>query len=114
MTHEPDNCYEPDEHDTYYPDEDDFAYMAAQEREVMSLRSAYHDADRQLRNYGAHTDRKLRGLSKKKKACKGILGRRHQFDVVSDSFDVLGDDLDSVGTLLYCETIGDEDDYRGA
>ena len=44
------DCSEPDwenyEPDSYYePDEEDFAYMIAQEREVASLRSEYHDAD---------------------------------------------------------------------
>src|SRR5262249_53851076 len=105
MTREPDSYYE--------PSPEDFAWMIAREKDLTSLRSEYHEAGRELRDYGAHTDRQLRGLNKKKKACKRILGRRHQFDVVSDSFDVLGDDLEPIGTFLYCETIGDEDDYRG-
>ena len=76
------------------PDYEDFAYMIAQEREVASLRSEYHDADRQLRNYKKHTDRQLRALSKEKKGCARDLARAHQFDVVNDSFDVeIADDV---------------------
>src|SRR2546423_12464957 len=67
------------------PDDEDIAYMIAQEREVASLRSEYHDADRQLRNYQKHTDRQLRALSKEKKDCARDLAQAHQFDVVSDS-----------------------------
>ena len=75
--------------DSYYePDDEDFAYMIAQERELASLRSDYHDADRQFRYYQKQTDRQLRALSKEKKDCARTLARTHQFDVVSDSFDV--------------------------
>ena len=93
------DCSEPDwenyEPDSYCePDEEDFAYMIAQEREVASLRSEYHGADRQLRNYHKHTDRQLRALSKEKKDCARNLARAHQFDVVTDSFDVeIADDV---------------------
>jgi hypothetical protein len=93
------NCSEPDpynyEPDSYRePDEEDFAYMIAQEREIVSLRSEYHDADRQLRNYGKRTDRQLRALCKEKKGCARYLARTHKFDVVSDCFDVeIADDV---------------------
>jgi hypothetical protein len=84
--------YEPDSY--CEPDNEDFAYMIAQEREVASLRSEYHDADRQLRNYQKHTDRQLRALSKEKKDYARDLARAHQFDIVSDSFDVeIADDV---------------------
>jgi hypothetical protein len=78
--------YEPDSY--CEPDDEDFAYMIAQEREVASLRSEYHDAHRQLCNYQKYTDRQLRALSKEKKGCERDLAQAHQFDVVSDSFDV--------------------------
>jgi hypothetical protein len=78
--------YEPDSY--YEPDEDYFAYVLAQERKVVSLRSEYHDADRELRNYENHTDRQLRALSKHKKDCARNLARVHRFDVVSDTFEV--------------------------
>jgi hypothetical protein len=74
--------------ENYEPDDEDFAYMIAQEREIESLRSEYHDADRELRNYQKHTDRQLRELSKEKKDCARHLAWSHQFDVVSDSFEV--------------------------
>ena len=84
--------YEPDSY--CEPDEEDFAYMIAQEREVASLRSEYHDAYRQLCNYQKYTDRQLRALSKAKKGCARDLAGAHQFDVVSDSFDVeIADDV---------------------
>jgi hypothetical protein len=68
--------------------------MIAQDREVASFRSEYHDADQQLRNYEKYTDRQLRALSKAKKGCALDLARAHQFDVVSDSFDVeIADDV---------------------
>jgi len=101
MTREPDSYYE--------PDAEDFASMIAEEQEIASLRSEYHEAARELRNYGAHTDRQLRGLSKKRKASKRILRRRHHFDVVSDDMEVWigGDVYDYVS---YSDISGQEDE----
>jgi hypothetical protein len=73
---------------SYEPDEDDFAYMAAEEKEITSLRSGYHEAHGELRNYQKHTDRELRGLYKEKKSIARHLAREHRFDVVSDCFEV--------------------------
>jgi hypothetical protein len=105
---------EPDEGDYfgYEPDSDDFAYMIAWEREITSLRSDYHEADKALRNYQRYTDRQLRGLSSEKKFAKRYLASAHHFDVVNDSFEVeIGDDV--YDTVHYCHSIGDGDDYKG-
>ena len=102
-----------DEPDYYEPDAEDFALMIAKEKEVTSLRSGYHEADRELRNYRGHTDRQLRGLSKEKKRIKRHLAWAHNFDVEDDSFAVFGDDLDVIDAVPYAGSIGLEDDYKG-
>lgn len=91
MTREPDTYYE--------PDAEDFALMIAEEKEVASLRSGYHDAIRELRDYQKHTDRRLRGLSKERKRIKRHLAWAHNFDVEDDSFAVFGNDLDVIDTV---------------
>jgi hypothetical protein len=105
---EDESCFQ-----NYEPDAEDFAWMVAQEREVTSLRSDYHETDNELRNYRGHTDRQLRGLSKEKKRIKRHLARAHNFDVKDDSFTVFGDDLDVIDTVPYAGSIGPEDDCRG-
>src|SRR5215813_10125668 len=86
----------------YEPDLEDIAWWTAQEEQVKSLRSEYHDACRGLRDYHKHTDRQLRGFYKGKKATASYLGQHHQFDVVSDSFEVtVGPDLDFIDTVAW-------------
>ena len=103
--------WESDEPDNYRePDEEDFAYMVAQEREVTSLRSGYHEADKELRNYQRHTDRQLRALYKARKRIERHLARAHHFDVFSDSFEVqVGEDASDSVPWPY----GDEEEDAG-
>jgi hypothetical protein len=77
---------EPD--DYYEPDAEECAWMIAQEKAIASLRSGYHEADNELCNYPGHTDRQLRGYSKEKKRAALRLARAHEFDVVSDCFEI--------------------------
>jgi hypothetical protein len=107
-SYEPDwEGYEPD-WEGYEPDAEDFAWMIAQEKEQTLLRSEYHEADQKLRDYQRHTDRQLRGFNKEKKSVARTLSRSHDFDVVSDSFEVeVGDDIYDTVPWTYSE------DFRG-
>jgi electron transfer flavoprotein alpha subunit len=95
--------------ENYEPDEEDCAWMIAQEKEQTLLRSQYHEADQKLCDYQRHTDRHLRGFNKEKKSVARTLSWRHHFDVVSDSFEVeIGDDIYDTVPWPYSEDFRSE------
>jgi hypothetical protein len=97
----------------YQPDSGECALMIAQEKEITSLRSDYHEANKGLRNFQGYTDRQLRGLSKEKRFAKRFLASVHHFDVVNDSFEVeISEDV-YVMIPYDTESICNEDDYKG-
>jgi hypothetical protein len=76
------DCYEPD----WTAEEEELAYELYEEKEFESLRLEYGDIDRELRDYGKHTDRQLRELSKERKAISSELWHEYHFVAEADSF----------------------------
>jgi hypothetical protein len=67
-------------------EEEELAYELYEEKEFESLRLEYGDIDRELRDYGKHTDRQLREMGKLRKLLSRELSHKYSFVAEADSF----------------------------
>jgi len=82
----------------YEPDWEDLAYDLARERELEGTVSHIRESERQL-HASTKPNRQLREISKESKSLARSLWEEYQFDVASDSFEVLLEDGESSVTV---------------
>jgi hypothetical protein len=88
-----------DEYCGYEPDWEDLAYDLARERELEETVSYIRESERQLRDYDKYTDKQLHSISKEIKSVTLYLAEEYQFDVASDSWEVLLEDGETSVTV---------------
>jgi hypothetical protein len=86
-----DDSYEPS-WTTYEPDWEDLEYERYKEAQFQFLLQEHDDLDRGLCDH-SRPDRQLRNMNKERNSIACTLHRRWQFDVRTDTFEVLDDDL---------------------